>query len=94
MILKYQALNTSDVEGIIYGMYLQILFLCENLTFLLKLAVSFEVRSGENVPGIPGACATRDFAYLVRCLCCDLLSWKPRSIMLVHSNKGVRYAAR
>ena len=38
-------------------------------------AVSFEVGSGENVPGIPGACATRNFTYLVRgpwkvlCLC-------------------------
>ena len=30
---------------------------------------------GENVPGIPGACATRNFAYLVRgpCLVADLL---------------------
>ena len=28
--------------------------------------VSFEVGVGENVPGIPGACATRNFAYLVR----------------------------
>ena len=26
----------------------------------------FEVGGGENVPGIPGACATRNFAYLVR----------------------------
>ena len=30
------------------------------------LAVSFEVVGGENVPGIPGACATRNFTYLVR----------------------------
>ena len=30
------------------------------------LAVSFEVGGGENVPGIPGACATRNFTYLVR----------------------------
>ena len=30
------------------------------------LAVSFEVSGGENVPGIPGACSTRIFAYLVR----------------------------
>ena len=30
------------------------------------LAVSFEVGGGENVPGIPGTCATRNFAYLVR----------------------------
>ena len=30
------------------------------------LAISFEVGGGENVPGIPGACATRNFAYLVR----------------------------
>ena len=30
------------------------------------LVVSFEVGSGENVPGIPGACATLNFTYLVR----------------------------
>ena len=30
------------------------------------LAVSFEVGGGENVPAIPGACATRNFAHLVR----------------------------
>ena len=30
------------------------------------LAVSFGVGGGENVPGIPGACATRNFTYLVR----------------------------
>ena len=30
------------------------------------LAVSFEVGSGENYSCIPGACATRNFAYLVR----------------------------
>ena len=33
------------------------------------LAVSFEVGGGENVPGIPGACATCNFAYLVRGPC-------------------------
>ena len=31
-----------------------------------QLAVSFEVGGGENVPDIPGACATRNFTYLVR----------------------------
>ena len=31
-----------------------------------RLAVSFEVVGGENVPGIPGACATRNLTYLVR----------------------------
>ena len=31
-----------------------------------QLVVSFEVSVGENVPGIPGACTTRNFAYLVR----------------------------
>ena len=31
-----------------------------------KLAVSFEIGGGENVPGIPGACATRNFVYLAR----------------------------
>ena len=30
------------------------------------LADAFEVGVGENVPGIPGACATRNFTYLVR----------------------------
>ena len=28
-------------------------------------AVSFEVGGGKNIPGIPGACATSDFSYLV-----------------------------
>ena len=31
-----------------------------------KLAVSFEMGPGENATGIPGACATRSFTYLVR----------------------------
>ena len=31
-----------------------------------KLAVSFEVGGGENVPGIPDACATCNFTYLER----------------------------
>ena len=30
------------------------------------LAAPFELGSGERVPGLPGACATRNFAYLVR----------------------------
>ena len=30
------------------------------------LEISFEVGGGGNVPGIPGACATRNFTYLVR----------------------------
>ena len=30
------------------------------------LAVSFEVGGGKTTPGIPGACATRNMAYLVR----------------------------
>ena len=29
------------------------------------LAVSFDIDGGENVPGIPGACATHNFTYLV-----------------------------
>ena len=28
---------------------------------------------GENVPGIPGACATRNFTYLARGPCCDVM---------------------
>ena len=35
---------------------------CQNRS----LVVSFEVGGGENVPGIPGACATRNFTYLSR----------------------------
>ena len=34
-----------------------------------QLAVSFEVGGGENVPGIPGACAAHNFTYLVRGPC-------------------------
>ena len=33
------------------------------------LVVSFGVGGGNNVPGIPGACATRNFAYLVKGPC-------------------------
>ena len=33
------------------------------------LAVSFEVADGKNVPGIPGACTTRNFTYLARGPC-------------------------
>ena len=32
--------------------------------------------SGENVPGIPGACATRNFSYLARGLCCGRWKWQ------------------
>ena len=39
---------------------------CRDACRYRKLPVSFEVGGGENVPGIPGACATRNFAYLVR----------------------------
>ena len=31
-----------------------------------KLVVSFDLGGVENVPGIPGACATRNFTYLAR----------------------------
>ena len=31
-----------------------------------SLTVSFEVGGGENVPGIPSACTTRNFTYLAR----------------------------
>ena len=34
--------------------------------YLTSKWLSFEVGGGENVPGIPGACATRNFTYLVR----------------------------
>ena len=39
-----------------------------------ELAVSLEVGGGENVPGIPSVCATRNFAYLVRGPC-TLAAW-------------------
>ena len=35
------------------------------------LAVPFEVGGGENVPGILGACATRNFTYLVKGPCME-----------------------
>ena len=39
---------------------------CRDACRYRYLAVSFEVGGGENVPAIPGACATLNFAYLVR----------------------------
>ena len=33
------------------------------------ISVSFDVGGGENVPGIPGTCATRNLTYLVRGSC-------------------------
>ena len=42
---------------------------CRDTCRDLKLAVSFEVGGGENIPGIPGACANRNFGYLVRGTC-------------------------
>ena len=50
------------------------------------LAVSFEVGGGENVPGIPGACASCSFAYLVRS------PWTPGE--LGHRDKLVAYVSR
>ena len=35
-----------------------------------QIAVSFKVGGGENVPGIPGACATHTFPYLVHVAMC------------------------
>ena len=40
-----------------------------------SLAVSFVFGSGKNVPGIPGACATHNFAYLVRGPYCGWRKW-------------------
>ena len=42
---------------------------CRDVCRDRKLAVSFEVGGGENVPGLPGACAIRNFTYLVRGPC-------------------------
>ena len=39
--------------------------------------VSFEVGGGENVPGIPGACATHDFTYLIRGPWSNLSCYEP-----------------
>ena len=41
-----------------------------------QLAVSF-VGGGENVPGIPGACVSRNFAYLVRDPYCQQALYEP-----------------
>ena len=47
---------------------------CRDVCRSRLLVVSFEVGGGENVPSIPGACAIRNFAYLVRGPCClDIL---------------------
>ena len=40
--------------------------ICRDVCRDRYLAVSFDVGGGENVPGIPGACATRNFTYLAR----------------------------
>ena len=39
---------------------------CRHACWVPQLALSFQVGGRENVPGIPGACATRNFSYLVR----------------------------
>ena len=39
---------------------------CPDVCWDRYLAVSFAVGGGENIPVIPGACATRNFTYLVR----------------------------
>ena len=39
------------------------------------LGISFEVGGGGNVPGIPGACATRNFTYLARGPCRPTVTW-------------------
>ena len=39
---------------------------CRGARRVRLLAVSFEVGGGENVPDIPGACATRNVTYLER----------------------------
>ena len=40
--------------------------MCRDACRIPYLAVSFEVGGWEKVPGIHGACATRNFTYLVR----------------------------
>ena len=52
------------------------------------LAVSFEVGSGANVPGIPGACATRNFTYLVRGP--YTVTWIDRKVVLYKRMPGWR----
>ena len=48
------------------GMLISSAYMCHDAGRDRKLAVSFEVGGEENVPGIPCACATRNFGYLVR----------------------------
>ena len=40
--------------------------MCRDACRYRKLVVSFEVGGGENLPGLPGACTTRNFTHLVR----------------------------
>ena len=59
---------------------------CRDACWGHKIAVSFEVGSGENVPSIPGACATRNFTYLVRgpwCVICGFIVWSTPCIDIV-----------
>ena len=51
-----------------------------------QLAVSFKVGGGENVPGIPGACATRNFTHLARGPCTDRQRPVQRIIWASHWN--------
>ena len=46
------------------------------------LVVSFDVSGRENVPGIPGTCATRNFTYLVRVPCEQMVTELLETVLL------------
>ena len=70
----------NDILNLVKASWYQLLYLTRSPWASYQIAVthvpwcmpglltsdSFEVGGGENVPGIPGACATRNFTYLVR----------------------------
>ena len=58
---------------------------CSDTCWDRFLADSFEVGVGENFPGIPSACTTRNFTYLVRGLWSVLVSIRTICIWHVHN---------
>ena len=42
---------------------------------------------GENVPGIPGACASHNFTYLARGPCCQFFVYPPIRIMVIWADR-------
>ena len=64
-----------------------------------SLAVSFEVSGGEDVSGIPGACATRNFSYLVRgplvghCIAIHVFEKLPIQCIWIIQNPSFRFCS-